>query len=78
MSSEQYDSLKGYKYISNIFLEFPRLGPQWHSEFLIQGFIATLNTLYTLLIAGRREIPHLADLCRFSMCQWYIMTLCTF
>lgn len=33
MSSEQYDSLKGYKYISNIFLEFPRLGPQWHSEF---------------------------------------------
>lgn len=48
------------------------------SEFLIQGFIATLNTPYTLLIAGRREIPHLADLCRFSMCQWYIMTLCTF
>lgn len=78
MSSEQYDSRKGYKNISNIFLECPRLGPQWHSEFLIQGFISTLNTLYALLVAGRREILHLEDLCRFSVCQRYIMTLCSF
>lgn len=48
--------------ISSAFLDFLQLGPQWHSEVLIWGFISTLTTPYTLFATGRGGTPHLADL----------------